>query len=432
MASVEKQQQQSPPADDNASVHVKASLDHVERSHGLQPGTETERYQTPECKAAERRVVRKLDLTLIPMVWILYMFNYLDRNNIAQARLDNFERDVGLIGNQFNVAVSILNVGYMLAQLPSNMILTRVRPSIYLPCCVLVWSCVSAATAGVTSFSGLLAVRLVLGVVEAPFFPGAFFVLSAWYTRKELALHTAVLYSGLVLATAFSRLIAVGIFAGLSGVRGLTGCGKWLFTREEREVVLQRIALDRVSAPEAESIVRSMNIGSRTLTLVLTAPPYLFGAVVSFLVAYSGDRPNERGYHISAPMAVATVGFVISASTLNVPARYFASFLYCSGAFAANAAVYSWVANSLNQTPEKRACGTAIVNLLSQLGNIWSPYFFPSSDGPRYFIALLLMMAFSALSIVASMFMKYLLKKENKKLVEEGERTGKEIRLYTE
>lgn len=68
--------------------------------------------------------------------------------------------------------MSILNVGYMLAQLPSNMILTRVRPSIYLPCCVVVWSCVSAATAGVTSFSGLLAVRLVLGVVEAPFFPG--------------------------------------------------------------------------------------------------------------------------------------------------------------------------------------------------------------------------------------------------------------------
>ncbi|KAF6802278.1 major facilitator superfamily transporter [Colletotrichum sojae] len=294
----------------------------------------------------------------------------------------------------------------------------------------------------------------------------AFFVLSAWYTGKELALRTAVLYSGLVLATAFSGLIAAGIFTGLSGARGLTGwqwlfilegassalfavvsffllpdfpdsgtgSGKWLFTREEREVVLQRIALDRVSAPEAErsvwhglmlavkdlrtwffvvilcanhtaygfnnffpTIVRSINIGSRTLTLVLTAPPYLSGAAVSFLVAYSSDRLNERGYHISAPMAVAIVGFVVSASTLNVPAR------------------------SLNQMPKKRACGTAIVNLLSRLRNIWSPYFFPSSDGPRYVMAMLLMMALSALSIVASMFMKYLLKKENKKLIEERE-----------
>lgn len=175
-----------------------------------------------------------------------------------------------------------------------------------------------------------------------------------------------------------------------------------------------------------------MNLGSRTVTLVLTAPPYLFGAAISFLVAYSSDRHNERGYHIMAPMAVAIAGFIISAATLNIPARYFASFLYCAGAFAANATVYSWAASSLNQTPEKRACATAIVNLLSQLGNIWSPYFFPASDGPRYVMAMLLMMAFSVLSIIASMLMKFLLKKENKKMLAEAERTGQQVKLYTE
>lgn len=71
-----------------------------------------------EYKATEKRLVRKLDLTLIPMLWVLYLFNYLDRNNIAQARLNTFEEDLGLVGNQFNVAVSILNVSYMLMQLP--------------------------------------------------------------------------------------------------------------------------------------------------------------------------------------------------------------------------------------------------------------------------------------------------------------------------
>lgn len=175
-----------------------------------------------------------------------------------------------------------------------------------------------------------------------------------------------------------------------------------------------------------------MNLGSRTVTLILTAPPYLFGAIVSFAVAYSSDRRNERGYHISAPMAVAIFGFIISTVTLNNPARYTASFLYCAGAFAANATVYSWAAASLNQTPEKRACATAIVNLLSQLGNIWSPYFFPSDDGPKYTMAMLLMMAFSALSIVASLVMKISLKKENKKLLAEAERTGRRVQLYTE
>jgi MFS family permease len=130
------------------------------------------------------------------------------------------------------VLQKILTVpSYVLMQIPSNMLLTKVRPSIYIPACAMLWACVSAATAGVSSFSGLIAVRFFLGVVEAPFFPGAFYMLGAWYTRKELALRTAVLYSGLVLATAFSGLIAAGVFAGLDGKHGLHGW-QWLFIIE--------------------------------------------------------------------------------------------------------------------------------------------------------------------------------------------------------
>jgi MFS family permease len=175
----------------------------------------------------------------------------------------------------------------MLAQLPSNMILTRVRPSIYLPSCVLVWSCVSASTAAAHNYQGLIAVRFFLGIVEAPFFPGAFYLLSCWYTRRELALRTAVLYSGLVLATAFSGLIASGVLSHLDGARGIagwrwlfiiegagsffaalfafvllpdytdskTGSTPWLFTAEEREIAAQRITLDRVSLPAADRSV---------------------------------------------------------------------------------------------------------------------------------------------------------------------------------
>ncbi|OJJ03353.1 hypothetical protein ASPVEDRAFT_170733 [Aspergillus versicolor CBS 583.65] len=439
-------------------------------------------------------------MTLMPVIWVLYMFNYLDRNNIAQARLNNFERDLGLVGTDFNVAVSVLNIGYMLAQLPSNMILTRVRPSIYLPCCVMLWSCVSAATAGVNNLPGLVAVRFFLGIVEAPFFPGAFYLLSCWYTRKELALRTAVLYSGLILATAFSGLIAAGIFAGLDGVHGLagwqwmfiiegagsffaamiaigllpdyidstSGSGRWLLTPREREVAAARIAADRVSVSEADrsvwygvslaikdirtwifflmlcsnhtaygfnnffpSIVQGLNLGSNTVTLVLTAPPYLFGAVISFLVAFSSDRHNERGFHISVPMLVAIVGFIISAATLSVPARYFASFLYASGAFAANSMVYSWAASVLNQTPEKRAAATAIINLLAQFGNIWSPYFFREQDEPRYILAMILMMAFSGLSVCCALAMKMVLKRENAKMRAEAEEAGRSVTLYT-
>ncbi|KAM5385208.1 hypothetical protein ACJZ2D_001169 [Fusarium nematophilum] len=476
--------------DPGAFHHVEGSADDHLPAKALEDGVHDNPREDPHWIATEKRLVRKLDMTLMPMVWILYLFNYLDRNNIAQARLDDLEEDLGLVGTQFNVAVSILNVGYMLAQLPSNMILTRVRPSVYLPCCVAVWSCVSAATAGVTNYSGLLAVRFMLGIVEAPFFPGAFYLLSCWYTRRELALRTAILYSGLVLATAISGLVAAGVFAGLDGARDLTGwqwlfiiegAGSflaatvaffllpdythsktgstvWLFTDEERDVAARRIILDRVSVPEGErSVWSGLNMALKdfktwifvillcsnhtaygfnnffptTVTLALTAPPYLVGAAVSFLVAYSSDRNKERGWHIAVPMLVAIVGFAISVATLNVPARYFASFLFCSGCFAANSMVYSWAASVLNETPEKRACATAIINLLSQLGNIWSPYFFPSSDGPRYTMATLLMMGFSVLSVVAALSMKAVLRKANKKLAEEGERTGQHVNLYT-
>lgn len=140
-----------------------------------------------------------------------------------QAKLDSFERDLALVGNQFNVAVSILDVGYVLFQLPSNMTLTKTRPSLYVPACAMIWSCVSAATAGVQNYQGLIAVRFFLDIVEASFWPGAFYMLSSWYTRKELALRTAVLYSGLVLAITFSGLIAVGVFTRLEGKAGLAG-----------------------------------------------------------------------------------------------------------------------------------------------------------------------------------------------------------------
>jgi MFS family permease len=197
-------------------------------------------------RATEKALVRRLDLTLLPTLWILYLNNYLDRTNIAQARLNGMDRDIGLTGDDYNLAVSILTIGYMLAQLPSNMLLTRVRPSIYLPVTCIVWSSVAIATSGVKNAQHLFVVRFFLGILEAPLFPGvscilsggfkvltkqAVFLMNCWYTRKEIALRTAILYSGLVLAQAFSGILASGIFSGMSGVAGLYGW-QWLFIIE--------------------------------------------------------------------------------------------------------------------------------------------------------------------------------------------------------
>lgn len=154
-----------------------------------------------------------------------------DRNTIAQARLNDLEEDLGMTGIQFNVAVSILFVGYVLTQIPSNMLITRIPPAIYMSSWMMIWAVVSGCTAAVQNYGGLVACRFFLGITEAPFYPGAIYVLSIFYTRREVATRVAILYSAQILATGFTGLIAAGVFAGLDGVRGLAGW-RWLFLLE--------------------------------------------------------------------------------------------------------------------------------------------------------------------------------------------------------
>jgi MFS family permease len=365
----------------------------------------------------------------------------------------------------------------------------------------MLWSCVSGATAAATNYGQLVAIRFILGVVEAPFFPGAYYILSAWYTRRELALRIAALYSALILATAFSGLVAAGVFSGLDHAKGLagwqwlyiiegsasflaaalsmlvlpdfpeskSGSGKWLFSEEEKKLSVDRILRDRVSSASVEdegvrhglklavmdyrtwvfslmlcsnhsaysfnnffpSMLQGFKLGSRTMTLVLTAPPYLVATVIALGIALSSDRRKERGMHIAIPIVFAVIGFIITVATLDKGARYFASFLYVGGLFGSNSIIYAWASSSLNQTPAKRACATAIVNIMSQIGNIYAPYFFRPQDAPRYILAVILMTVFSGISIITVLFMKFDLRKENKKLVAEEEESGVRANLYT-
>ncbi|KAJ6063909.1 major facilitator superfamily domain-containing protein [Penicillium canescens] len=449
-----------------------------------------------------RSVVRKLDMTLIPMVWLLYMFNYLDRNNIASSKLNNIEKDLKLTGDHFNTAVSVLNAGlplliswcrYMVMQIPSNMILTRVRPSLYIPIWVLVWSCISAATAAVQNFGQLIALRILLGIAEAPFFPGAYYLLSCWYTKKELGLRIAILYSGLVVATAVSGLIAAGVFARLDNARGLagwkwlyiiegaisfvlgliaivilpdfpestTGSQKWLLTEDERIVALERIQADQIAQESNRSIwyglklaisdyrtwafvfmlicnhaaygfnyfypaiVKGFGFGSNTVTLLCTAPPYLLGAILSFVISWSSDRKNERALHIALPMCTAIVGFIISVSTINGPARYVASLL-CG----------KWIGLFLGcgcAEPDLRekAVATSMINVIAQLGNIMSPYFFRGRDEPRYALAMILLIAFASLSAITCVFLKWELRRANRRIADESVNSQVTPRFFT-
>ena len=172
-------------------------------------------------------------------------------------------------------------------------------------------------------------------------------------------------------------------------------------------------------------------MGSTTLTTLLTAPPYFMTAFTAMFVAWNSDRLKERGWHITGPMIVTVVGYIISVASLSPAARYTASFLYIGGSFSANPLVITWAVSTLVRTPEKRAAGTAVVNVMGFIGNLVTPFFFPQSHEPRYLMAMLLMMAWSCVTGGCALFLKYLLRRGNRELKELAEREGKVFVPYT-
>ncbi|KAG6364180.1 hypothetical protein INS49_005778 [Diaporthe citri] len=190
-----------------------------EKGGGPQPGADFSGV-VKKTSAEVIALVRKLDMRIMPKLWCVYFLNYLDRNAIAQARLDGLEDDLKLEGSQYNTCISILFVGYLLMQIPSNMLMSskHVRPSLYMAVCMMAWAGVSACAALDRNYTDLVVVRFFLGVTEAPFYPGAIYMLSIFYTRKEIAM-------------SFSGLIAAAVFNTIDGNQVLNGW-QWLFIIE--------------------------------------------------------------------------------------------------------------------------------------------------------------------------------------------------------
>lgn len=184
-----------------------------------------------ELRKLNQKVVRKVDLLVLPTIGILYILNYVDRQNLAAAKLQGIMEDLNMSTQQFATAVSILFVGYLPFQIPSNLIMTKIsRPGMYICCAVAIWGCISAATAAVKSYGQLLAVRAILGAAEAVFFPGAIYFLSAWYTKTELGKRIAALYIAQQVGNAFGGLFAAAVLK-LDGAHGIAGW-QWLFIIE--------------------------------------------------------------------------------------------------------------------------------------------------------------------------------------------------------
>ncbi|TFK51137.1 MFS general substrate transporter [Heliocybe sulcata] len=182
-----------------------------------------------ERKVAEARIKRALDMRLMPTMIVIFILNYIDRIGITSARLKGLEQDLHLSDLQYEAVIAIFCASYCPAQIPSNMIIHKVkRPSVYMGACVILWGLCSAMTGLTQNFTGMVLVRIAIGFPEAAFYPGAMYLLSRWYTKKELSFRSAILYGGLLISNAFGSFIAAGILSNMEGARGIRAW-RWLF-----------------------------------------------------------------------------------------------------------------------------------------------------------------------------------------------------------
>ncbi|KAJ7146772.1 MFS general substrate transporter [Mycena epipterygia] len=438
------------------------------------PGTE-------ERRLAERRLVRKLDCRLLPATAAIYTLNYIDRTGMTAARLKGFEQDLGLSDLQYSIVLSILYAVYAPAQIPSNMILNRMtRPSLYIGACVIAWGLASTLTGITTNYAGILTCRIFLGLPEAAFYPGAVYLLSCWYTKKELAFRSSIMYAGLISSNAFGSLLAAGIFSGMEGLRGIRAW-RWLFliegsitittgflmlwilpdypyntrwmTPAERRLAQTRIAEDAGEADrdtEEESPLRG-------LKMALQEPiVWLFSLMgVCQLIGISFGQ--------FFPTLVKTLGFTTRISLLLAAAPWVLTALFCcANAWHADytgerffhlaawwwltmggliislctmsiggryfsmflmaigniaiALTLPWVANAIPRPPAKRAAALGIVNGVSNLGSFIGSYTWKAEWGPGYHESMFISLGALAISTVLAIVIRQMLVAKNRKL----------------
>ncbi|KAE8368203.1 major facilitator superfamily domain-containing protein [Aspergillus caelatus] len=191
-------------------------------------GEETVPPCSPEEEAA---LVRKVDLMLLPTMWIMYLLSYMDRTNIGNAKISGMQEDLNLTSDQYSICLVVFFIGYVVLEVPSNLILSRTRPSLFLPGIMVIWGTLTCVMGVVKDFKHLVVLRALIGCVESGFAPGVLLVISSWYKKSEQSKRFGVYISAAVLSGAFGGLIAAGIVGGLEGAHGIRGW-RWLFIVE--------------------------------------------------------------------------------------------------------------------------------------------------------------------------------------------------------
>ncbi|KAI0675233.1 MFS general substrate transporter [Trametes maxima] len=186
--------------------------------------------------AAERRLVRRLDLRIVPASMFLYFLCCIDRFNIGNAKIlndtaaDSLAQTLDLSDRQYTIALMIFFISYAIFETPSNYLLKKYKPSRWLAFLMFGWGATTMLTAACQNYGSLVALRFLLGAFEAGLFPGIVYLLTFWYKPNERAVRIALIVACATLGGAFGGAIAYGV-GRIDRTRGLPAW-RWLFLLE--------------------------------------------------------------------------------------------------------------------------------------------------------------------------------------------------------
>jgi len=364
---------------------------------------------------------------------------------------------------------------YSLFEVPSNVILKRLRPSVWISLLMLLWGVMMTVQGLVHNFSGLMGMRWMLGTFEAGLFPGVAFYLSCWYKRSEFGLRVAVFFAAATVSGAFGGLLAAAI-SNMDGVGG-KAAWSWIFiieglvtiiagiasffiiqdfpadakflTEEERAFVVRRLQEDAQFSAGGEtlrwhyikeslldwktwlgmlvlaggdgplyafslflpSIINELGF-SATPANLLTVPVYAVACTVTCLVGFTADRMHHRGYFTIAAFFTGAVGYIILLVSNNAALSYFATFLAACGIYTTIPNIIAWISNNTEGTYKRSVTLGMCIGFGNLQGAVTSNVY-RARDAPHYRLGHGITLAYICIGFFAAILYKILLKREN-------------------
>jgi MFS transporter, ACS family, tartrate transporter len=377
-----------------------------------------------------RSVLSRTRIRLLPLLLILFIVAYLDRVNVSFAKL-MMNAALGMDNAAYSLAAGIFFIGYFLFEVPSNLILEKVGARRWIARIMITWGLVSGATAFVTGAHSFVAMRFLLGIAEAGFFPGIILYLTYWFPQSERArviglFMVGIPLTGLIGSPVSSELLGLDGVLGFQGWQWLlllealpaivlgVGCLAWLpdgpskarwLAPAEREWLSSTLAAERAAVQkEGRTSFREALMSGRVWALALvyfgivlavyglgfwlptlvhdfgiavtrvgwvTMLPFACGAPFMIWLGRRSDRMRERVGHLIGASLLAFVGFEgASLSHALVPQLIFLCFA-AMGIYGSLPIFWTFPTAFLTSTAA--AAGIAIINSVGNLGGYFGP-----------------------------------------------------------